>query len=407
MSRVTVTSPAGRSFLIDDERLAPHRDSATSKPAPLRLTYAAARVVMQEDYRKLAHSESRAGDAAEILESIDWEATLAQRRRLDALGFGIAEAMDTAQRFSLGWPAAVELIRRTGALGPKQGFIAGAAADHLPELRSRSELIDAVAHQAGIIQEHGGTVLLLPMPWLCEHEASEAEYVEVYRAILEQLEGPLFLHWLGEGFLGRLRGYFPGESFRRILALDPQKLRGAKLSLLEPAFEAGLRREMLEREQILLSGDDLHFAALLLGGDPASPELAPALAQTMLGGRKIPLGDFSHALLGILDGIAEPAALALDFLSRGDAARFLELMRPLEALGRQVFAPPTRHYKAGLAFLAWLNGLQDNFMLVNHEEESRDVGYYSRTAELAAAAGALTDAELARERLETYWSQKP
>src|SRR3954469_8163009 len=46
--------------------------------------------------------------------AIDWDAALAYRRHLWALGLGVAEAMDTAQRgMGLDWPTSLELIRRS------------------------------------------------------------------------------------------------------------------------------------------------------------------------------------------------------------------------------------------------------------------------------------------------------
>ena len=46
--------------------------------------------------------------------AIDWDATLAYRRYLWSLGFGVAEAMDTAQRgMGLDWPTSLELIDRS------------------------------------------------------------------------------------------------------------------------------------------------------------------------------------------------------------------------------------------------------------------------------------------------------
>ncbi len=253
-------------------------------------------------------------------------------------------------------------------------------------------------------------VTLLPLLWLGENKASEATYVQVYGDIIRQLQGPLFVHWLGDMFHPGLRGYFPGNSFERIMALDPEKVRGCKLSLLDEDLELRVRQELLQRDQIVLTGDDFHFARLIHGSGSNVPEIqrhttsrstaVPEIQRhTTIGNRTVALGDFSHALLGILDGIAVPAGLALQFLARGDSARYMEIMAPCEELGRHVFSEPTAHYKTGLAFLAWLNGLQENLMLVNHEERCRDVEHLLRTAALAAAAGALRDAALAAQRL--------
>ena len=212
--------------------------------------------------------------------------------------------------------------------------------------------------------------------------------------VAEQLEGPVFVHWLGEMFLPALAGYFPGDSFRRILAAHPGVLRGAKLSLLDDALERELRADLATRDQVMLTGDDFHFGALMDG--------PPAERSTTLAGRDVGLGDFSHGLLGIFDGVAEPAALALRFLAHGERERYRQLMAPCERLGKHLFRAPTQHYKAGLAFLSWLDGHQDNPMLVQHEERARDRQHYLVAAGLASSAGCLTNAELAAERLETY-----
>jgi len=65
---------------------------------------------------------------------IDWDATLAYREYLWSLGFGVAEAMDTAQRgMGLDWPLALELIQRSKAAAKARGAVvaSGAGTDHL------------------------------------------------------------------------------------------------------------------------------------------------------------------------------------------------------------------------------------------------------------------------------------
>jgi dihydrodipicolinate synthase/N-acetylneuraminate lyase len=329
--------------------------------------------------------------------AIDWDATMALRMRLDALGFGVAEAMDTAQRFELGWPGAQRLIRECGALRLAHGFVAGAACDQLAGRPERAELAAAVAFQARFIQECGGLPVILPILPLAR--ADEDEQVAVYGAILDAVDGPVLLHWLGAQFLPELAGYFPGRSLTRILERHAPKVRGLKLSLLEVEREVALRRELLARDQILLTGDDLDFGKLIAGGDGSDWSIAPVKRVSSLAGRELALGDFSHALLGIFVAFAEPAAIALAHLAGGVAARYRQLMEPCEALGRHLFSAPVAHYKAGLAFLAWLNGLQSNPMLPNHREQERDREHYLRCAELASAAGVIENAELAAERL--------
>jgi hypothetical protein len=359
---------------------------------PVRLCFAAAHVVLRDSYASVGHSLQKPGPAAEIAQHIDWDATMGIRRHLDARGFGIAEAMDTAQRFFLGWESARELIFRCGALELNNGFCAGAGTDHLPPIQRTSNLIDGVVYQITLIQRCGGIPVILPMPWLSQNKVPEKTYVEVYRTILKQVKGPLFLHWLGPMFLPSLEGYFPGNSFLDILALDREKVRGCKLSLLDDALELRVRRELLPHDQIVLTGDDFHFGRLMLGGDPQgpAPERPPVVRyNTRIGKHRVAVGDFSHALLGILDGISKPAQQALQALARNDAAEFLRLMTPCEALGQHIFGAPTQHYKAGLAHLAWKNGWQGNSMLVNREDLARDAAHYAKCEELARACGAL------------------
>ena len=58
---------------------------------------------------------------------LDWDATLAYREYLWSLGFGVAEAMDTAQRgMGLDWPLALELIKRSTAAAKARSRVAPA-----------------------------------------------------------------------------------------------------------------------------------------------------------------------------------------------------------------------------------------------------------------------------------------
>lgn len=366
------------------------------KPIPRahRLAYAAAHVAMRASYRALGRTAARPSAPTEILEHLDWEATLGIRRHLAAHGLGVAEAMDTAQRFEIGWPVAQELIARCGALQLSHGFCAGAGTDQRAAVRGPADLVDAVVEQCAFITAHGGIPVILPMPWLSQSRADPRAYVEVYGSIFQQVRGPVIVHWLGPMFLPALKDYFPGDSFSQVMALDPRKARACKLSLLDAALEVRIRRELLPRDQFVLTGDDFHFARLILGGDAAATIPAPALPPTVMrwtefAGQLVALGDFSHALLGILDAIAAPASRALTALTRNDAADFLRIMQPCEELGQWLFQPPTSSYKAGLAHLAWRNGLQPEFLLPNGAEALRDPAHLARAMELARAAGAL------------------
>ena len=61
-----------------------------------------------------------------------------------------------------------------------------------------------------------------------------------------------------------------------------------------------------------------------------------------------------------------------------------------------------RRVGAVLAFLAWLNGQQDNVLLVNREDEARDRAHYVRCAELAHASVCVRDEETFAARLAEF-----
>src|SRR4029453_11963355 len=119
-----------------------------------RVAFAAAHVV----------ADPRAAIDPWIETAIDWDATLAFRRHLWAHGFGVAEAMDTAQRgMGLDWPTSLELIRRSVAEArttPGAVVFSGAGTDHLPPAPNRTlnEVIAAYEEQCAAIEGAGGRI---------------------------------------------------------------------------------------------------------------------------------------------------------------------------------------------------------------------------------------------------------
>lgn len=393
MSATDVRFPDGRTVTLgrgEPSASAAHADG----PLP-RLCFAAAHVVMHPGYARLGHGPDRPGAPEVIAEHVDWDATLEVRRRIGAHGFGIAEAMDTAQRFEIGWPAARRLIESCGGLGLPGGFVAGAGCDQLTDPDpGRSERIGAIVEQVGIIQAAGGHAVLLPQPWLCAHAQGEDDWVSFYREVIREVEGPLVIHWLGEMFHAGMKGAFPGRSFRRIMGLDPSKVRACKLSLLDADFEVEMRRALRADGQIVLTGDDFHFGELMVGDGTGQ-----AAETVAFGAREVGIGDFSHALLGVLDAVAAPVASALRELAGGDRSSCEERMAACERLGRIVFEAPTSAYKTGLALLSWLNGWQPVFVMPNGAERARDLDHIRRVVEAASDAGVLEDPDLAAARL--------
>ncbi len=380
---------------IDDDPWRMHRETLDGRAdvAPARLTYAAPHVIMHDSYGDVAHRPGAPGNADAIAAHIDWGATKRLRQHLAAHGLGIAEAMDTAQRSELTWPIARRLLEETASLNLTPTFVGGASTDQRT-VSSSTDCVDAVVEQAAYIGQLGGIPMIMSMPWLSRNQCDAETYVDVYRAIIDQLPGPLLVHWLGEMFQPALAGYFPDDSFMQVMRIDPSKVRGAKLSLLDADLERRLRAELLQHDQVMLTGDDYHFADLIAGEDQS------ILGHTTIGAMDVALGRFSHALLGVLDGVAAPAGLALGLLAHDELDAYHEIMAKCEAVGRVVFEPPTQAYKAGLAFINWLNGHQGNPMLINHLQQSRSTEHLVRVACAAADAGALTDARLAAERLQ-------
>ncbi|HEX6295078.1 MAG TPA: dihydrodipicolinate synthase family protein, partial [Burkholderiales bacterium] len=291
--------------------------------------------------------------------AIDWDATLAYRRHLWSWGFGIAEAMDTAQRgMGLDWPNSLELIRRTveEARHVPGAFVAsGAGTDHLsPGEHSIGSIIAAYEAQCAAIEKLGGRIILMASRALAAVAKSPDDYARVYDRILSQVREPVIIHWLGEMFDPALEGYWGSRDHRaamdtclRVLEKNRKKVDGIKISLLDKDKEIAMRRRLPAGVRTY-TGDDFNFAELIEGD-----------AQ-----------GHSDALLGIFDAIAPAASQALSFLSDGRKEQFREILEPTVPLSRHIFCAPTRFYKTGVVFMAWLNGHQDHFVMVGGQQSA-------------------------------------
>ena len=208
--------------------------------------------------------------------------------------------------------------------------------------------------------------------------------------VLKQASRPVILHWLGEAFDPALRGYWGGGDFESaaatVLELIDQagdKVDGIKLSVLDAAKEVALRRRLPSGIR-LYTGDDFGYADLIKG-DAAG---------------------HSDALLGAFAAVTAPAAAALHALDAGDLAGYDAAIGPTVPLSRLIFEDPTYYYKTGVAFLAWLNGFQPRFLMLDGLERERPVSHLVRVFELAAAAGALTDPDLAVGRMTAFLRER-
>ena len=341
---------------------------------------------------------------------IDWEATLRFRDHLWAHGFAVAEAMDTAQRgMGLYWDQAKDLIRysaeragdarRTGGAGHtggterRGGLIAcGAGTDQLPagEAHTLTAIARAYDEQLELVQSSGARVILMASRAMAASARSGGDYLDIYGYLLKQADQPVILHWLGEAFDPQLRGYWGSTDFDaaadtviELISRSDGKVDGIKLSVLDAGREIALRRRLPSGVR-LYTGDDFNYAELIRGGPDGH----------------------SDALLGAFAAIAAPAAAALQALDAGHVARYDAIIGPTVPLSRAIFETPTASYKAGIAFLAWLNGFQPHFAMLAGFQHRRPAAHLIRVFELAAAAGALLEPGLAVERMTRYLAEQ-
>jgi hypothetical protein len=359
-------------------------------PAPprghhgVRSVYAAAHVV------PVAWGQNVPGAPAEV----DWDATLGFRQRVWALGLGVAEAMDTAQRnMGLDYAATRELVERSARAAAEFGgehgvatrdlIVSGVNTDQLPDApASLSEVVRAYREQLEHVESTGSGVVLMASRHLAAAARDAADYVKVYSEVLGAARTPVILHWLGEAFDARLAGYFgsrdTAEAMDTVVGIieeNADRVAGIKLSLLDAAAERDLRSRLPDGVR-MYTGDDYNYVDLILGDGE----------------------HHSDALLGAFAAITPQASSALTALEAGDTDGYRRVLGPTEELSRHIFAAPTQYYKTGVAFLAWLNGLQPGWSMVGGLHSARSLPHLARVLELADACGALVDPELAARR---------
>lgn len=350
-------------------------------PAFNRIAHAAAHVVIDPQHQ-----------GADWLNNprIDWDATLAYRHHLWRLGFNIAEAMDTAQRgMGVSWEIAKELIIRSlqeAQTVPGADLAAGVGTDQLEAAHATTleQVIAAYEEQMELVEQHNGKIILMASRALAKVAKTPQDYLAVYNRLLEQSQDKIILHWLGEMFDPALAGYWGSTDFAaaadtvlEIIANNVDKVEGIKISLLSKEKEVAFRKRLPSQVK-MYTGDDFNYPELIAGED----------------------GHYSHALLGIFDAIAPVAAAALNELALGNSGEYYRLMNPTVALSREIFKAPTQYYKAGIVFLAWLNGHQSHFSMAGGMQAAREISHYAEIFRLADQAGLLQDPQLATRRMK-------
>ncbi|SES34562.1 Protein of unknown function [Tranquillimonas rosea] len=342
-----------------------------------RIAYAAAHVVADP----MADVDPGEGGA------VDWDRTLAYREHLWSLGFGVAEAMDTAQRgMGLDWSQALELIQRSTAAAQAGGhrIASGAGTDQLapgPDV-TIDDVIAAYEEQCEQVEKTGSRVILMASRALAAAASGPEDYAKVYSRVLDGLQQPAILHWLGEMFDPALLGYWGSqdhmtamETCLGVLNDNAAKIDGIKISLLSAEKEIAMRRRLPDGVR-MYTGDDFNYADLIAGDEQG----------------------YSDALLGIFDPIATAAGRAFNRLGEGDERAFHEILEPTVPLSRHVFKAPTRFYKTGVVFLAYLTGHQDHFTMIAGQEGARSTQHLCRILRLANDAGLFADPEMAAAR---------
>ncbi len=327
--------------------------------------------------------------------AIDWDRTLAFREHLWSLGFGVAEAMDTAQRgMGLDWPTSLELIQRSQAAARASGHLiaSGVGTDHLVATAATTidDVIAAYEEQCEAVEATGSRLIIMASRALAAVAKSRDDYVRVYGRILSGLRQPAILHWLGEMFDPALSGYWGAsdhaaamETCLDVITANASKVDGIKISLLSAEKEISMRRR-LPKGVRMYTGDDFNYPELIAGDEQG----------------------YSHALLGIFDPIARVAGQALSALGSGDRGRYDAAFAPTVPLSRHIFKAPTRFYKTGVVFLAYLNGHQDHFTMLGGQESTRSTLHLAEIVRLASNAGLFADPEQAAARARPVFATR-
>ena len=328
--------------------------------------------------------------------AVDWDATIDYRRHLWSLGLGVAEAMDTAQRgMGLDWPTSLELIRRSLDAAqdvPGSQVASGCGTDQLvlEDVTTVDEVIAAYEEQLEAIEKLGGKLIIMASRALARVAKSPADYERVYDRILSQVKEPVVLHWLGDMFDPALLGYWGSADVEQamstalgIIQSHSHKVDGIKISLLDKDKEIAMRRRLPPGVR-MYTGDDFNYAELIAGD---------GFGHDIVNGQ-------SDALLGIFDAIAPAASAALTALAEGKLDTFHAILGPTAPLSRHIFMEPTRYYKTGVVFMAWLNDHQSHFSMIGGQQSTRSAQHLAELFRLADEAHLLEHPELAVHRMK-------
>jgi hypothetical protein len=253
-------------------------------------------------------------------------------------------------------------------------------------------VIRAYEEQIEAIESLGGQLIIMASRALVKVARSPADYEKVYDHILSQVRAPVILHWLGDMFDPALQGYWGHDDLSRatetalgIIQTHASKVDGIKISLLDRQREIDMRRQLPPGVR-MYTGDDFNYAELIAGDGQGAEDNHR----------------HSDALLGIFDAIAPAASAALCALAQGQTALFHDILAPTVPLSRHIFQAPTRFYKTGVVFMAWLNGHQSHPVMVGGQHSARSLPHLCELFRLADQAGLLTDPQRSAARMRQW-----
>ena len=105
--------------------------------------------------------------------------------------------------------------------------------------------------------------------------------------------------------------------------------------------------------------------------------------------------------MGLVAPTRPAASAAVGWRAHGNCALFHAILGHTVPLSRHICAAPTRFYKTGVVFMAWLNGHQSHFTMVGGQQSARSLPHLAELFRLADAAHLLEQPDLALRRMTT------
>ena len=116
--------------------------------------------------------------------------------------------------------------------------------------------------------------------------------------------------------------------------------------------------------------------------------------------------DKLHEECGIFGVYGHVDSAALTALSANRSEQFHDIFAPTVTLSRHIFKAPTRFYKTGVVFMAYLTGHQNHFTMIGGQESARSTLHLAKIIRLANEAQLFADPELAAARARPVFAAR-